>query len=50
MAAQPKPDRCHVCGTVACEVICHVCKEPREWYAKLTGLFTNDDGDTNDEA
>lgn len=31
----PKPTKCHQCGTVAAENICHICKQPRQHYATL---------------
>lgn len=31
----PAPTRCAQCGTVAVEVICHLCKTPRAWYAAM---------------
>ena len=33
--AAPAPSRCPHCGTTAAEVICHLCKTPRPFYARL---------------
>lgn len=35
---KPKPTRCHQCGTVAAETVCHTCKTERPAYAALKAI------------
>ena len=35
----PVPTRCATCGTVAAEIVCHVCKTPRPPFERQFRLF-----------
>jgi len=31
----PTPTRCNECGTLAAEIVCHICKLPRPWFERV---------------
>lgn len=40
----PQPTKCHACGTVAAEAICHACKTERPAYTALKNLTARERG------